>query len=65
MQIRVSILTADGDWLVTDVIDDVGGDWWMERWEDKVIIHTPRREGSKCHLFYIGPTTHFKVAALN
>ena len=65
MQIRVSILTADGDWMVTDVIDDVGGDWWMERYEDKIIIYTPRREGSKCHLFYIGMSTHFRIAALN
>ena len=65
MQIRLSILGEDGDWMVTDVIDDVGGDLWMERWEDKVIIHTPRREGSKCHLFYIEMSTHFRLAALN
>ena len=65
MQIRFSILGEDGDWMVTDVIDDVGGDWWMERYGDKIIIHTPRRDGAKVHLFYIGLTTRFKVAALN
>ena len=34
MQIRFSILGEDGDWMVTDVIDDVGGDWWIERYGD-------------------------------
>ena len=65
MQIRLSILGEDGDWMVTDVIDDVGGDWWLERYGDKIIIHTPRREGAKVHLFYIGMSTHFRIAALN
>ena len=65
MQIRVSILSEDGTWMVTDVIDDVGGDWWLERYGDKICIFTPRRDGAKVHLFYIGLTTRFKVAALN
>ena len=65
MQIRLSILGEDGDWMVTDVIDDVDGDWWLEWYGDKIIIHTPWRDGAKVHLFYIGLTTRFKVAALN
>ena len=65
MQIRFSILGEDGDWMVTDVIDDVGGDWWLERYGDKIIIHTPRREGARVHLFYAWSTTCFRIAALN
>lgn len=65
MQIRLSILAEDGDWIVTDVIDDVPADWWMERWTDTIIIHTPRRNGAKTHLFYVGSGARFRIAALN